>query len=151
VALHEILPALCMGGRVVMRGPQMWDLDRLSQTLAAEQVTFSRIPTAYWQQWLHRLPAAEELPRLRQGTVGGEGLPGDALKRWQAGPLSHIRLDNLYGPTETTVAALFRQTETTDADETIVPIGVPYPGRSAIVLDSDGHPVPAGGFGELCI
>jgi non-ribosomal peptide synthase protein (TIGR01720 family) len=151
VALHEILPALTMGGRVVMRGPQMWELDRLSQVLAEEQVTFSRIPTAYWQQWLHRLPDAARLPRLRQVTVGGEGLPGDALKRWQAGALSHIRLDNLYGPTETTVAALFRQTQAADGDEMIVPIGVPYPGRSAIVLDADGNPVPAGGFGELCI
>jgi amino acid adenylation domain-containing protein/non-ribosomal peptide synthase protein (TIGR01720 family) len=149
VALHELLPALAMGGRVVMRGPQMWDLDRLSAVLAQDELTFARIPTAYWQQWLQRLPG--ELPRLRQITVGGEALPGDALRRWQAGPLKAIRLDNLYGPTETTIAALHRRTCAEDAESTIVPIGKPYPGRSARVLDADGNPVPVGGLGELCI
>ena len=149
VALHELLPALCMGGRVVMRGAQLWDLERLSGVLAAEAVTFSRIPTAYWQQWLRDLPP--DLPSLRQVTVGGEGLPGDALARWQAGPLRHVRLDNLYGPTETAIAALYRETIAEDAGEVIVPIGRPYPGRRAAVLDGDGNMAPVGGLGELCI
>ncbi|MGG2362229.1 AMP-binding protein, partial [Salmonella enterica] len=81
VALHEMFPALIQGGRIVMRGPALWELDGLTQRLAEEGVTFARIPTAYWQQWLHVLPA--DLPALRQITVGGEGLPGDALRRWQ--------------------------------------------------------------------
>src|SRR6185369_5836881 len=146
VALHELLPALSMGGRVVMRGPQMWDLDRLTRVLIDEAVTFSRMPTAYWQQWLQRLPEGSVLPRLRQVTVGGEALPGDALKRWQSGPLSHIRLDNLYGPTETTIAALYRETGAEDANEVIVPIGTTYPGRSAAVRDADGNVVLARGY-----
>ncbi|MHC1548037.1 amino acid adenylation domain-containing protein [Phyllobacterium sp. K27] len=149
VALHELLPALTQGGQVLMRGPQLWDLATLTRKLAEEKVTFSRIPTAYWQQWLHDLP--EEMPALRQVTVGGEGLPGDALKRWQEGPLSHIHLDNLYGPTETTIACLYRRTEASDGDDVTVNIGVPYPSRSAFVMDRDGNEAPVGGLGELCI
>ncbi len=149
VALHELLPALIMGGRVVMRGPQAWDLESLNGVLLREAVTFARIPTALWQQWLGALP--DSLPALRQVTVGGEALPGVALKRWQAGSLSTIRLDNLYGPTETTVASLFHRTRAMDAEQGIVPIGLPYPGRSAAVIDADGNRVPAGGLGELCV
>jgi amino acid adenylation domain-containing protein/non-ribosomal peptide synthase protein (TIGR01720 family) len=149
IAAHELLPPLTVGACVVMRGPDMWDSDTLNQQLLDERVNVAFLPTAYWQQWLHRLPPA--LPSLRQMTVGGEALPGDALKRWQAGPLSGVRLDNLYGPTETTIAALFHETRRVDGDQVVVPIGRPFPGRRIHLLDAEGNSVPAGGFGELCI
>ncbi|WP_307140533.1 non-ribosomal peptide synthetase [Pseudoroseomonas cervicalis] len=147
--IEQLLPGLCVGGRVVMRGPSMWDLDRLSAVLRDEAVTVADIPTAYWQQWQSRLP--EALPALRRVTVGGEALPGDALRRWREGPLGHVRLDNRYGPTETTISVLYRRTEASDEASVMVPIGSSYPHRSAQVLDVDGNPVPEGGVGELCI
>lgn len=149
VALHELLPALMVGGQVQMRGPQMWTLDGLSRTLRDENVTFARIPTAFWQQWLRALPSS--LPQLRQITVGGEALPGDALARWFAGPLRAIPVDNLYGPTETTVACVAHRCAEADAELHTVPIGKPYASRDAYVLDPDGNIAPMGGIGELCI
>ncbi|WP_322063393.1 amino acid adenylation domain-containing protein, partial [Paraburkholderia sp. J63] len=151
VALHEMLPALMQGGQVEMRGPQLWDLETTSRHLAEGKVTFSRIPTAYWQQWLREPPSRERLASLRQITVGGEGLPGDALRQWREGPLASIRLDNLYGPTETTVACLYRHTQAPDVEQAIVSIGVPYASRVAYVMDDAGNEVPVGALGELCI
>ncbi|MFP3758756.1 hypothetical protein SB751_33275, partial [Cupriavidus sp. SIMBA_020] len=83
VALHEMLPALMQGGQVEMRGPQLWDAPATSRHLKEGRVSFARIPTAYWQQWLRTPPPREDLAALRQITVGGEGLPGDALAQWQ--------------------------------------------------------------------
>ncbi|MFM0302263.1 amino acid adenylation domain-containing protein [Paraburkholderia sediminicola] len=151
VALHELLPALLAGGAVHMRGPQAWTLDTLNATLVDGKVTFARIPTALWQQWQRSAPSAEALRELRRITVGGEALPGDALARWQGGPLRHIALDNLYGPTETAIAALRHATCSADAAQAVVPIGRPYPGRGAVVFDPDGNRMPHGGAGELCI
>ncbi|SDR22064.1 non-ribosomal peptide synthase domain TIGR01720/amino acid adenylation domain-containing protein [Paraburkholderia fungorum] len=151
VALHELLPALLAGGAVRMRGPQAWTLDTLNATLTGGKVTFARIPTALWQQWQRSAPSADALRALRQITVGGEALPGDALDRWQRGPLKHIALDNLYGPTETAIAALRHTTSADDATQTVVPIGRPYPGRGAAVFDAYGNRMPHGGAGELCI
>ena len=151
VALHELLPALLAGGAVRMRGPQAWTLDTLNAALVDGKVTFARIPTALWQQWQRSAPSAEALRELRQVTVGGEALPGDALERWQRGPLRHIALDNLYGPTETAIAALHHVTCGADAAQAVVPIGRPYPGRGAVVFDPDGNRMPHGGAGELCI
>ena len=151
VALHEMLPALCEGGSVEMRGPAQWDLDTTSRHLVERKVTFARIPTAYWQQWLRTPPPVAALAALRQITVGGEALPGDALARWQAGPLAHIRLDNLYGPTETTIACMYRRTIEADAGSAVVSIGATYPSRYAVVLDPAGHEAPVDGVGELCI
>ncbi|RQV08992.1 amino acid adenylation domain-containing protein [Burkholderia cenocepacia] len=150
VALHELLPALLAGGAVRMRGPHAWTLDTLNATLAAG-VTFARIPTALWQQWQRHAPPATDLPALRQITVGGEALPRDELARWHDGPLRHIALDNLYGPTETAIAALRHATAPADAERAVVPIGRPFPGRGAVVLDPDGNRMPHGGAGELCI
>jgi acyl-coenzyme A synthetase/AMP-(fatty) acid ligase len=135
---------------VEMRGAEPWDLQSLSERLVSRGVTFARIPTALWQQWQRHAPAREQLS-LRQVTVGGEALPGDALAYWQGGPLADIRLDNLYGPTETTIAALYRETQQQDASEVTVPIGVPYAGRTARVIDAFGDEAPVGGLGELCI
>ncbi|WP_213764823.1 non-ribosomal peptide synthetase [Caballeronia sp. dw_19] len=151
VALHELLPALLSGGQVEMRGPQLWDPETTSRHLIEEKVTFARIPTAYWQQWLREPPPAASLEALRQITVGGEGLPGDALRQWRNGPLGSIRLDNLYGPTETTIACMYRETRAQDEDQAIVSIGGPYPSRSVHVCDVDGNEAPAGALGELCI
>ncbi len=155
VWLHELLPALTRGGRVVMRGEGAWELATLTDTLRAQKVTFARVSTAYWSQWvkwLRREGRSTALPdKLRQVTVGGEGLSGDALKDWFAGPLSAVRLDNLYGPTETTVAALYHHTSELDAAEAVVPIGRPFPARSAFLVDPWGQQVPVGGVGELCI
>ncbi|MFT4065907.1 amino acid adenylation domain-containing protein [Paraburkholderia sp.] len=150
VALHELLPALIAGGRVVMRGPQAWELETLNRTLIDEQVTFARIPTALWQQWRIALPPATDIA-LRQITVGGEGLPGDALQRWYEGPLAHVAIDNLYGPTETTVAALHHPVTRDDVGHAIVAIGRCYPSRQAYVADLDGNRAPDGALGELCI
>lgn len=151
VALHELLPALLSGGQVEMRGPQLWDPETTSRHLIEEKVTFARIPTAYWQQWLREPPPVATLAALRQITVGGEGLPGDALRQWRNGPLGSIRLDNLYGPTETTIACMYRETCAQDEDQAIVSIGGPYPSRSVHVCDADGNEAPTGALGELCI
>ncbi|VVE06616.1 Tyrocidine synthase 3 [Pandoraea iniqua] len=150
VALHEMLPSLMQGGSIEMRGAKPWDLATTNRQLVAQQVTFARIPTAYWQQWLHEPPDPASLA-LRQITVGGEGLPGDALRQWRSGPLAHIRLDNLYGPTETTVACMYRPTQDADCAQPIVSIGGPYPSRDVYVCDDAGNALPPGALGELCI
>ncbi|VVE23382.1 Tyrocidine synthase 3 [Pandoraea horticolens] len=150
VALHEMLPSLMRGGSIEMRGAKPWDLATMNRQLVAQQVTFARIPTAYWQQWLREPPAPASLA-LRQITVGGEGLPGDALRQWRSGPLAHIRLDNLYGPTETTVACMYRPTQDADCEQPIVSIGGPYPSRDVYVCDDASNVLPAGALGELCI
>jgi amino acid adenylation domain-containing protein len=151
VFLHELFPALWRGGQVEMRGDQPWDLHAMSRCLVERGVTFARIPTAYWQQWLRELPDPAGLESLRQITVGGEALPGDALRAWKESALGHIGVANLYGPTETTIACTVRQTTWEDAAETIAPIGVPYASRAVYVMDGDGNQVPAGVEGELCI
>jgi non-ribosomal peptide synthetase component F len=94
-AVDQILPTLMVGARLAMRGAELFDSTALNRHLTDEAVTVAYLPTGYWQQWLHDLPAT--LPDLRLMMAGGDALPGDALARWQAGPLGHVRLDNRHG------------------------------------------------------
>jgi thioesterase domain-containing protein len=59
---------------------------------------------------------------------------------------------NSYGLTETTIDSTYFDVPPTDSQEdTQVPIGRPFPGTRAYVLDRWGQPVPKGLIGELYI
>jgi len=93
-------------------------------------------------------------PTLRVSAFCGEPLPAALADAWQqAAPESHV--DNLYGPTELTVACTGYRWDPTSShhasENGIVPIGKPYPGLEAALVDDRLQPVPAGEAGELCV
>ncbi|MGQ3110831.1 AMP-binding protein, partial [Aeromicrobium sp.] len=57
VGTEQLLPPLVMGARVVMRGPELLEASALNRLLVAELVSIAGFATAYWQQWLHEVPA----------------------------------------------------------------------------------------------
>lgn len=89
---------------------------------------------------------------LRWALFCGEALSSDVAARFaEAAP--NATLENLYGPTELTIACtLYRWDRNDSAEESwggIVPIGEPYPGMEALIVDDDLRPVPRGAAGEL--
>ena len=94
------------------------------------------------------------LPTLRWSLFCGEPLPGRTAELWQvAAPNSMV--ENLYGPTELTVACFLHrwnpQTSPARCYHGTAPIGVPYPGLQAILVDENLDPVAPGAFGELLV
>lgn len=97
---------------------------------------------------------AGAMPTLRLSLFCGEPLPTKLAAAWQAsapnGPV-----DNLYGPTELTIACLAHRwpgtTEPDATDSATVPIGRPFPGLGALLVDDSLAPVPAGHPGELLV
>lgn len=84
---------------------------------------------------------------LRSVLFCGEALPGDLARAWQkAAP--RARLENWYGPTEATIACL-RHVPDDKAPDGIVPIGLPFPGISARLVDDHGNEVAEGETGRL--
>jgi acyl-coenzyme A synthetase/AMP-(fatty) acid ligase len=91
-------------------------------------------------------------PSLRWSLFCGEPLPLASTAAWQkAAPNSSI--ENLYGPTELTIACTrFRWNESvpsTHCELGIVPIGTPFPGMAALVVDEELREVGPGETGEL--
>ena len=89
---------------------------------------------------------------LRWSFFCGEPLPVDLANTWAAAA-PRSTLENLYGPTELTVACTFHrwnpQSSPDQAAQGIVPIGHPFPGMQAVVVDEDLHEVAPGATGEL--
>jgi amino acid adenylation domain-containing protein len=94
------------------------------------------------------------LPTLRLSLFCGEPLVQRSAEMWQAAAPNSI-LENLYGPTELTIACFLHRwkPETSPAmcRNGVVPIGRPYGGLAALIIDSDLNTVPDGQAGELCV
>ncbi|MFE3634719.1 amino acid adenylation domain-containing protein [Streptomyces sp. NPDC059168] len=80
--------------------------------------------------------------------VAGEELPGRLADRWLA-LLGPGRLLNEYGPTETSIGTLVHPV--CERHTGTVPLGLPLPRTTAVVLDEAGRPLPVGVTGELYI
>ncbi|MFF9347264.1 amino acid adenylation domain-containing protein [Streptomyces sp. NPDC014734] len=94
------------------------------------------------------------MPTLRWSLFCGEALPRAIAEDWQAAA-PHSTVENLYGPTELTIACTaYRWDPATGPAECVhdnVPIGRPYPGLDAVVVDERLADVPDGEAGELCV
>jgi len=95
------------------------------------------------------------LPGLRYTSFGGEPLPLESVRAWQAAAPNSV-IDNLYGPTEATVDCV-GQTVAPGAEPVVTPgrgtlaIGTPHPGSELAVLGPDRRFLDAEEVGELAI
>lgn len=99
-----------------------------------------------------RMLKANRYPKLRLSLFCGEALRSDIAAMWaKAAPNSAV--ENLYGPTEVTLACTYYRLDGSgdvpDTDQGLVPIGYPFPGMNAIVVDDELREVPDGTDGEL--
>src|SRR6185437_5449794 len=99
---------------------------------------------------LHMLEA-DAFPRLRLSLFCGEALPPGLARKWSlAAPDSAV--ENLYGPTEATIAiTAYALRDDEGGAWASVPIGRPFPGHEAVVIDREGRPLPDGASGELAL
>jgi amino acid adenylation domain-containing protein len=93
-------------------------------------------------------------PTLRCSLFCGEPLSASYAQLWQeAAP--HSLIENLYGPTETTIAITrYRWDAERSPNECVngvVPIGWPFDGQQACIIDQNSSPVAPGATGELCL
>src|SRR5579862_4722151 len=94
------------------------------------------------------------LPTLRWSLFCGEPLTQRSAELWQAAAPNSV-LENLYGPTELTIACFLHrwdpQRSPAMCRNSIVPIGRPYDGLAAVLVDERLEPVAEGQLGELCV
>jgi amino acid adenylation domain-containing protein len=92
-----------------------------------------------------------DFPSLERVLFCGEPMPTPVLADWMR-RVPQARYTNLYGPTEATIASSYYDVPEVPADETeSLPIGLPCAGESLVVLDEEGHRVPAGEIGQIYI
>src|SRR4029078_6751128 len=86
VSLEQMLAPLCCGARLIVRGPELWDIDECVRTIRTHGLTVVNLPPAYWHQWCHAADsgaALAQLESLRLVIVGGDAISPEAVRRWQ--------------------------------------------------------------------
>lgn len=96
----------------------------------------------------------DSMPSLKWSLFCGEPLPKSTAEAWQAAAPNSI-VENQYGPTELTIACFVHRWDPVRSPDLcvheMVPIGQPYPGLAAIIVDDELQPVAAGESGELLV
>ncbi|MES2298244.1 MAG: amino acid adenylation domain-containing protein [Pseudomonadota bacterium] len=155
-SIAEIFPALSVGATVVLRPADLMIPDESFVTfLAAERITVTDLPTAFWHLWADEIRCARCIPgnSLRLVAAGGEKAELRHLASWLAEPaLANCAWLNTYGPTEATVnATTIAYQGAVALPLAEVPIGRPIANTQIHILDTLCQPVPLGVAGEIHI
>lgn len=135
----------------------MSPVDLLAPTrfVAQNQITvWFSVPSVAAQMRRRNTLKPGSLASLRWSLFCGEPLPQSSAEAWQeAAPNSHV--ENLYGPTELTIACFVHRWDPASSPALcrngLVPIGRPYEGLAAQIVDEQLKPAPRGSTGELCV
>ncbi|GAA3845657.1 non-ribosomal peptide synthetase [Streptomyces phyllanthi] len=150
--VDQLFSVLMYGGRLVLRGAELWTPARVLREIRAQRVTMVEMTPAVWELAISDLSASDLSagyglgPDFRLLNLGGEAVPAGALADWFE--RTSVPVLNTYGPTEATITSmawLMREPVSP------VPIGLPVAGTTVYVLDTRLRPVPVGVAGELFI
>ncbi|MER6365962.1 amino acid adenylation domain-containing protein [Kitasatospora sp. NPDC001527] len=138
VAMADIWPVLCAGGRLVLAPDgNALSAEALTALLRDRHITHTAMPPVLLGQLTPEGPTGPDVL-----ITGGETPPADVLRRWMTGR----RMYNEYGVTEATVTSLVGA-PLTDAGPPSV--GRPLTNTRVYVLDDSLTPVLPGVVGEL--
>jgi amino acid adenylation domain-containing protein len=147
--------ALATGGTLVAC-PRSILLDpaALAQLIRRERIEcLELVPALADALATHLEQQGADLRGIRLLAVGSDTVRGPLYRRLcrLVGPGG--RVVNSYGLTETTIDSTYfaGTSKDSEGEDGPVPIGRPYPGTRAYVLDGHGEPVPVGVVGELYI
>ncbi|MFD1355609.1 non-ribosomal peptide synthetase [Methylorubrum suomiense] len=146
---HTMLFGALVSGRTLhlIETEAAFDADRLADTVQANRIGVLKLVPSHLDGLLATPRAGEILPEAAL-ILGGEALPAGLAARVQR-LRPGCRVINHYGPTETSVGVLSHEVATTEAGEDTVPIGRPFAGVYAVILDAHLAPVLPGAVGEL--
>jgi amino acid adenylation domain-containing protein len=148
-AIFEIFGALFNGAELVIAPKEIvLSPDKFERFLTEQGITVLFLTT----ELFHRL--AREKPSMFRSLkwllFGGSATDARIVRAVRSSGVT-AKMLNMYGPTECTTFATFFDAAQTREEHTTVPIGRPISGTEAYVLDRNGHLVPQGVPGELCI
>lgn len=147
LTLTSIWPVLLSGGTVhIPTARHTTNLEPLRELADAAPYALAKLTPSHLAAWQATAPGR---PLADSLVLGGEALHLELLQALLTS--GDVRVWNEYGPTEATVGCASR--EITNADPTSGPasMGRAIANTRLYVLDAQGHLVPRGVIGELCI
>ncbi len=156
IAVEELFVAWLSGATLVFKTEETpLAVPDFLAWVEEQRVTVLDLPTAYWHEWVNRIPELEKpVPDgLRLVIVGGEKVLAKAYVAWSSAVGARVRWINTYGPTEGSIAVTAFEPDV-DAERPVpenIPIGRAVANTRVYLLDRHLNPVPVGIPGELHI
>lgn len=153
LSVHDIFVTWAVGGCLHVPGARGL-LDPVAFARRHRLTVWFSVPSLLNLAMMARKLVPETLPDLRHALFCGEALSFESAEAFQASaPMATVT--NLYGPTEATIAITqYRLPQANQVERqrpAFVPIGKPFPGQEAIIVEPDLSVVPACGRGELLL
>jgi amino acid adenylation domain-containing protein len=151
----ELFWPLAFGGRIALLAPGAHRDPRaiIEAAAAFRSISLQLVPsmlTAVLEE-LDETKDVSRLDRLRIVVSSGEALRPETVRRFRR-MLTAVRLSNTWGATEVSIDSTSHTCGPEDeTGSQAVSLGLPFDNNEVHVLDPDGHPVPVGVKGELCI
>ena len=151
---HTVLFGALVSGRTLhlIEADAAFDADRLADIVRSQRIGVLKLVPSHLEGLL-ATPRARDIVPETALILGGEALPAALaaqVRRLRPG----CRLINHYGPTETAVGVLAQEFDGTfdgTFEEGTVPVGRPFAGNDAVILDPNLAPVLPGAVGELYV
>ncbi|MDN4593306.1 class I adenylate-forming enzyme family protein [Polycladomyces subterraneus] len=143
------LPALLVGGTVVITKSGGFSIDRVVRTIEQENVTDCFLFPFMIYEMLNSSRSADfKLSRLKRIYSGGDPVMPWAIEQLNE-RFPHVGLVQVYGLTEgTPIAAALDPSDSRKKGHTV---GKPMPLTEIKIVDDRGQSVPIGETGEICI
>ncbi len=154
LSVHDMLVAWTSGGCLVVPTTRQL-MDPVKFAKAHDLSVWFSVPSLGRLAMMSRRLKPSALPNLRHVLFCGEALPWQVASEFaKAAP--NAAITNLYGPTEATIAITWHRLQKQALIDGYklrdsVPIGRPFVGQEAIVVDPDLQPLPDGQIGELML
>ncbi|MNO13082.1 Surfactin synthase subunit 1 [compost metagenome] len=130
---------------VIANETEQYDPRALHQLITKHNVDMLQITPSRLKMLMTGDPDMNFLEKVSDIMLGGEALPVQLLHKLQGN--HNLRIYNMYGPTETTVWSCVSEL----TSKNIVDIGRPIANTQVYIIDADDMLVPIGVPGELCI
>ena len=150
LGLTNLFGALTSAGRVhLLSYEEVTDPAAVARYFRTHRIDAMKLVPSHLQALWDDADPTAVLPG-RALILAGEACPWELIDRVRAAA-PDLAVHNHYGPSETTVSVMALPVVGAGRSGTVVPLGRPFPGTRAHVLDGRGRPVPVGVPGELVI
>ncbi len=154
VFVGDMVRSLCSGAALVMTDKEtLLTPPALMELIRRESVDFADFsPLVMRMLAEHMSSKGEDLSTLKVLVLGTDAWNVEDYRFWKTFVGEHTRFINAYGVTEATVASTYYHSSQSPLPLSgPVPIGMPLPGETIIIVDHKNQPVPIGVSGQICI